>query len=83
MRDARENAARNVQLLYPLAKAGKTILFCEPSCLSAFKEDYPSLLRGEQREQAKAVAKACQLWDAYAATLDLPLITGKGLYRPN
>ena len=44
---------------YPIADRGEKILFCEPSCLSAVKEDAPSLLRGEQQQKARMVAGAC------------------------
>ena len=33
--------------LYPLAERGVPIVFFEPSCLSAIREDVPSLLRGD------------------------------------
>ena len=36
-----------VEGLFPIAKRGDKILFCEPSCLSAVKEDAPALLRGD------------------------------------
>jgi FAD/FMN-containing dehydrogenase/Fe-S oxidoreductase len=50
-----------------------TILFLEPSCLSAIKEDAPALLRGEARRKAEEVAEASILFDEFAARLDLPL----------
>ncbi len=40
-----------VEGLFPAAEKGMKILFCEPSCLSAVKEDAPSLLRGEAAEE--------------------------------
>ena len=61
---------------FPSPSRGEKILFCEPSCLSALKEDVPSLLRGEQQQKARAVAKACLLFDEFAAQLDLPLRAG-------
>ncbi len=73
LKEAREHAAKVVEGLFPIASRGEKILFCEPSCLSAVKEDAPSLLRGEQREKAEAVESACMLFDEFAATLDLPL----------
>ena len=50
--DARELAARNADALYADAAAGRPIVFCEPSCLSAVREDAPALLRGEARRKA-------------------------------
>lgn len=74
--EAREQARRNTEALYPLAAAGKTIVFAEPSCLSAVREDAPSLLRGEEQARAKVVAGACVLFEEYAAGLPLPLREG-------
>jgi Fe-S oxidoreductase len=75
LKEAREHAAKVVEGLFPIASRGEKILFCEPSCLSAVKEDAPSLLRGEK---ADTVAGACMLFDEYAATLDLPLQSHPG-----
>jgi FAD/FMN-containing dehydrogenase/Fe-S oxidoreductase len=62
---ARRQAARNTDLLFPLAKQNKPILFCEPSCLSAVREDAPALLRGEDQQRANIVAGACLLWEEH------------------
>jgi FAD/FMN-containing dehydrogenase/Fe-S oxidoreductase len=74
--EARGNAATLVEALYPAASRGEKILFLEPSCLSAAKEDVPSLLRGEQQARARVVASACVLFEEFAAQLDLPLRKG-------
>ena len=74
--EARDHAAQVVEGLFPIASRGEKILFCEPSCLSAVKEDAPSLLRGAQQEKARTVAAACQLFDEFAGQLDLPLRAG-------
>jgi Fe-S oxidoreductase len=65
---ARSLAAANAEALFPHASAGKSIVFCEPSCLSAVREDAPSLLRGELREKAEAVAKATVLFEELVDT---------------
>ncbi len=70
---ARVQAAIVVEGLYHKAARGEKILFCEPSCLSAIKEDAPSLLRGEAQKRARVVASACILFDEFAANLDLPI----------
>jgi FAD/FMN-containing dehydrogenase/Fe-S oxidoreductase len=74
--EARAQAEHAVEALFPIAGRGEKILFCEPSCLSVFKDDAPALLRGEQQDKAKTVANACMLFDEFAATLDLPLKPG-------
>jgi Fe-S oxidoreductase len=76
--DARAHAARLVNALHPVAQRGESILFCEPSCLSAVKEDAVSLLRGEQQQKAREVADSCRLFEEFAAKLDLPLRAAPG-----
>ena len=72
----RAQAAKMVDGLWPIANRGDKILFLEPSCLSALKEDVPSLLRGEQQARARTVAAACVLFEEFAAGLDLPMQAG-------
>ncbi len=74
--EARAQAAQTVEALFPIAQRGEKILLCEPSCLSVFKDDAPALLRGERQNRAQTVAKACMLFDEFAARLDLPLKPG-------
>ena len=77
--EARVLAGRNAESLYDHAAAGHPIVFCEPSCLSAVKEDAPMLLRGEARRKAEVVARASRLFEEYVETLgDLPLTRGPG-----
>jgi Fe-S oxidoreductase len=73
---ARAYAKTMVDGLHPIAESGESILFCEPSCLSAVKEDAPALLRGDDQKRARTVAAACRLFEEYAAQLDLPLREG-------
>jgi Fe-S oxidoreductase len=74
--EARAQAATIVDGLWPITNRGGKILFLEPSCLSAVKEDVPSLLRGEQQTRARRVAAACLLFEEFAAELDLPVRAG-------
>lgn len=76
LKEAQEQARALTDALFPLAERGEKILFLEPSCLSVLKEDAASLLRGEHQRKAQVVAKACVLWEEFAATLDLPLKKG-------
>jgi Fe-S oxidoreductase len=64
---ARALAEANVELLYPHAVAGRSIVFCEPSCLSSLREDAPALLDGEARGKAQTVAGMCVLFEELAA----------------
>jgi FAD/FMN-containing dehydrogenase/Fe-S oxidoreductase len=52
-------ARANVRGLFPFAAAGKPIIACEPSCILTIKDDYPALLRGEERQKAEGVAAQC------------------------
>jgi FAD/FMN-containing dehydrogenase/Fe-S oxidoreductase len=62
---ARAMAERNVHALYADADAGRPIVFCEPSCLSAVREDAPALLRGDARRKAEVIAKASVLFEEF------------------
>jgi FAD/FMN-containing dehydrogenase/Fe-S oxidoreductase len=62
---ARTLAGRNTRILHPLAAAGATFVFLEPSCLSALREDVPALLRGDEQRQAQEVAAACLLFEEF------------------
>jgi FAD/FMN-containing dehydrogenase/Fe-S oxidoreductase len=65
LRAARRTAQHTTGALYPHARAGRAIVFCEPSCLSAVREDVPALLRGDARRQAETVAAASVLFEEY------------------
>jgi Fe-S oxidoreductase len=76
--DARAMAARNTDLLFADASAGRPLIFCEPSCLSAIREDVPALLRGDARRRADVVAKSAVLFEDFLAprVAGLPLKAG-------
>jgi FAD/FMN-containing dehydrogenase/Fe-S oxidoreductase len=76
--EARAQLETVVEGLYATAERREPILFCEPSCLSAVKEDAPFLLRGDLQKKARVVADACTLFDEFAAKLDLPLAPASG-----
>src|SRR3954447_5209322 len=61
--DARRAAHINAEALYAAASAGARIIFLEPSCLSAVREDAPALLRGDAQRKARVVADACVLFE--------------------
>jgi FAD/FMN-containing dehydrogenase/Fe-S oxidoreductase len=74
LREARKQAAANVDALYDLAERGTAIVFVEPSCLSAVREDAPGLLRGELQRRARVVAAASVLFEEY---LERELASGR------
>jgi FAD/FMN-containing dehydrogenase/Fe-S oxidoreductase len=76
--DARVLAAENVNRLYPHVTAGRQVIFCEPSCLSAVREDAPDLLRGEAQHRARTVAAGCVLFEEAADQIAPRLILTSG-----
>ena len=62
---ARALAQSNADALFDAASRGERILFLEPSCLSAVREDAPALLRGEEQRRAQVVGEACMLFEDY------------------
>jgi Fe-S oxidoreductase len=62
---ARRQANVSTSRLYPLAESGLPIVFFEPSCLSAIREDIPSLLRGDTQRRAQLVADRSVLFEEF------------------
>ncbi|HUR33557.1 MAG TPA: FAD-linked oxidase C-terminal domain-containing protein [Vicinamibacterales bacterium] len=62
---ARTLAARNAEALAPAAEQGAAIVFLEPSCLSAAREDAPALLRGDLARKARRVAESMMLFEEF------------------
>lgn len=60
---ARRQAAANTDRLYPLVEQGTPLVLFEPSCLSAIREDAPSLLRGQAQRRARQVAERAVLFE--------------------
>jgi FAD/FMN-containing dehydrogenase/Fe-S oxidoreductase len=79
---ARVLASANADALNEAAERGASILFLEPSCLSAVREDAPALLRGDAQRKARGVADACRLFEDHlerewrAGAVDLKLRRG-------
>jgi FAD/FMN-containing dehydrogenase/Fe-S oxidoreductase len=63
--EARRLAAANVHALFDAANEGRAIVFVEPSCLSAVREDAPHLLRGELQRRAGVVARRAVLFEEF------------------
>jgi FAD/FMN-containing dehydrogenase/Fe-S oxidoreductase len=62
---ARALAERNVDRLYPLVEDGAALVFFEPSCLSAIREDAPSLVRDDVQRRARRVAEQAMLFEEF------------------
>jgi len=64
LRDAKRAAARNVERLAPYVRAGVPIVGLEPSCVTAFTDDYRDLLPGDATD---AVADHVRMIDVFLA----------------
>jgi Fe-S oxidoreductase len=80
LQEAREHAAENARLLHQHAAAGTPLLFVEPSCLSAVREDAPALLRGDEQRKAREVAAQSFLFEEF---LDAALADGRATLSLN
>ena len=65
LEQARSLAEINALRLYDAAERGEPIVFLEPSCLSAVREDAPALLRGEAQRKARVVGAASLLFEEF------------------
>ena len=63
--EARERARENTRRLHARAEAGDALIFLEPSCLSAIREDAPDLLSGEERRRAQIIAASARLFEPW------------------
>ena len=58
---ARENARRNLDLLFPLVESGVPLVGLEPSCILTIRDDYRKLLPGDER--VERLARATRLFE--------------------
>ncbi|HEU4493886.1 MAG TPA: FAD-linked oxidase C-terminal domain-containing protein [Rubrobacteraceae bacterium] len=74
--EARENARRNLDLLFPLIERGVPLVGLEPSCILTIRDDYRKLLPGDER--VERLAEATRLFEEALLELDakLPLHEG-------
>jgi len=61
--EARQRVTINTERLFPFADNGLPIVFLEPSCLSAVRDDGPALLRGELQRKAQRVSERSVLFE--------------------
>src|SRR5215212_2654107 len=54
--DARKNARRNLDVLYPLVERGVPLVGLEPSCILTIRDDYRKLLPSDERVERLAEA---------------------------
>ena len=78
--EARENAAHNVNALSAYARRGIPVVFSEPSCLSAFRDEYADLLPGNESLDALLpnIHSVCEFVCAQGGDLRSPEGQGRG-----
>jgi len=80
---ARLQAEIVTRALFPHAQRGQPIVFCEPSCYSAVRDDHPHLLRGALQEQGRAIAEACVTFEEWACRARVFAAELKGATAPS
>lgn len=74
--EARHQAQQTVNAILPLVERGLPIVFVEPGCYSAVRDDHPYLLRGELQAQARRIAASCLTFEEWAAQASIPYKSG-------
>jgi Fe-S oxidoreductase len=74
--DARKNARRNLDLLYPLVERGVPLVGLEPSCILTIRDDYRKLLPDDGR--VEKLAEATRLFEEALLELDAELPLERG-----
>jgi FAD/FMN-containing dehydrogenase/Fe-S oxidoreductase len=64
LKEAKETARSRVRALYPYVEQNVPVVGLEPSCITAFQDDYPDLIPGERTQ---AVAKHVKMIDQFLA----------------
>jgi FAD/FMN-containing dehydrogenase/Fe-S oxidoreductase len=64
LKEAKRTAQARVRALYPYVQRGVPVVGLEPSCVTAFQDDYPDLIPGEK---TKAVAGHVKMIDQFLA----------------
>jgi Fe-S oxidoreductase len=74
--EARKNAKRNLDVLYPLVESGVPLVGLEPSCILTIRDDYRKLLPDDER--VEKLAEATRLFEEALLELEpeLPLHEG-------
>ncbi|UBM57753.1 FAD-binding protein [Marinilongibacter aquaticus] len=65
--EGKERANLNVEMLADLISADTPLLGIEPSCILAFRDDYPELVNDELVEKAEALAQNALMIDEFIA----------------
>lgn len=81
LRRAKKLAVKNVELLKGIISSETPLVGIEPSAILSFRDEYPSLVPSEMRDDAKCLAKSALLYDEFimrefeAGNIDASLFT--------
>lgn len=71
LEQARDLARKNVDIFYPHISAESPLIGVEPSAILSFRDEYPDLLRGEEKDRARSIARHTYMIEEFlAAELD-------------
>ena len=80
LEEAKELAKENVAMFHSLLKKDICLVGIEPSAILTFRDEYPDLLRGKEKEHAKKVAeKTFTIEEFLAKELDAGRLTSSDL----
>jgi FAD/FMN-containing dehydrogenase/Fe-S oxidoreductase len=65
LKQSRQLAQKNVNSLSSLVSAQKPLIGLEPSAILTFRDEYPDLLRDEEREKALCLAEHCMTLEEF------------------
>ncbi|WP_044302515.1 FAD-binding and (Fe-S)-binding domain-containing protein [Rhodopirellula sallentina] len=65
LRDAREIARKNVEMLMDVVTEETPLVGIEPSAILSFRDEYPQLVGDDLKEQAELLATRCLLFDEW------------------
>ena len=65
LRSARKKAVANVNLLKHLISEETPLVGIEPSAILTFRDEYPDLLKGDLKEQARTLARNALMFDEW------------------
>lgn len=69
LQEAVRQAEATTRALIPLTQQGIPIVFCEPGCFSAVRDDHPHLVSVEMRDEARQVAQSCVTFEEWCCQI--------------
>lgn len=67
LEQARDLARKNVNTFYQHVSADAPLIGVEPSAILSFRDEYPDLLRGEEKERARSIARHTYMIEEFLA----------------